>query len=674
MVKLPWRGKVILRGGEMTMHIIKNLFSLMVVCFVVILVTGCSSPKEQTGPGLGEENSGNQAIGYTEELTEENIIAWALGCSAILAVRNGLEPYEFGMFTRSEMNSLRAQTLMADTWNCFDRGELLDIVFSMTDNGHNESFEKTLVLISVMTDKEFKELVAMSEGPDVYMWPMTKALGEKWGDKGIKAWDWFRLMHLIGWGYVAEYFEIEEAYDLMIPVIEHLRDTFVSWEDANDNYMDGFVWWSRTDLSDPEDSNEYYTRMEIYENLKKDPLPLTLFNPTLWPGYVPADLDSATTAGQNDTDNFLYEDNGDGTCTITGSRWQRGDLAIPGEINGLKVETIGASAFEDAKGFSGVLVIPDSVKTIESRAFIYCSGLTGDLKIPDSVVSLGDSVFEYCSGFDGDLILSKNMKDVSKRAFIFCEGLSGKLIIPDGITRIGPSAFSNCENLSGALVFPTTLTTIEATAFNECAGFTGVLEIPEKLTLFSPANVFNGCTGIESVKVAGGNTAFTALDGILYNKNKSKIEYAPPGFLKNNYSIPGGPEEIARGAFRDCIGLTGALTLPDGIVKIDGEAFLNCGGLDEIILPSDLVSIGRDAFKGCAGIEKIVLPQHMDFIGGGAFAGCTNLSEALFLGDALKKYQKSTFNNCAKDFKIVYDPTKSGWTTPEWNGMPCYPK
>jgi len=438
--------------------------------------------------------------------------------------------------------------------------------------------------------------------------------------------------------------------------------------------MDGFAWWSRTDLSDPGDSYEYNLRMEIYEDLKKDPPSVTLFNPILWPGYVPDGPDAATAAGRNDADNFLYEDNGDGTCTITGSRWQRGDLIIPKEINGLKVETIGACAFEDAKGFSGVLVIPDGVKKIESRAFIYCSGLTGDLRIPDSVVSLGDSVFEYCSGFDGDLILSKNMTEVGKRVFLFCGGFSGKLIIPEGIKKIGPSAFSNCEKLSGSLVFPKTLTTIEQTAFSKCAGFTGTLVIPEKLTLFSPANVFNGCTGIESIEVAGGNSAFAAFNGILYNKTMSKIEYAPPGLKKNNYSIPSGPEEIGRGAFRDCTGLTGALTIPGGIVKIDGEAFMNCSGLDEISLPYDLVNIGRDAFKGCAGITKIVIPQYIYAIGAGAFADCTNLSEALFLGDVFDRYQRSTFNNCADDFKVLYDPAKSGWTTPEWNELPCYPR
>jgi len=666
----------------MTMDIKKSLFKLLVICLAVFLIAGCGS-KEEAGSEPEklvavalepEESAEEQAVGYIEELTAEKIEAWAMGCSAILAVRNGLEPYEFGMFTRSEMNAVQAQILMIDSWNCFNRNDLIEIIFSMTDQGHNGSFEKAFALVRLLSDDELEELVEMSEGPDIYMWPMTKELGEKWGDKGIKAWDWFRMMHLVGWGYVSEYFEIEEAYDLMIPIIERIRDTFDSWEDANENYMDGFAWWSCADLSDPDESYEYYIRMDIYENLKNDPPSVNLFNPILWPGYVPSENDSALTAGPSDGDNFIIEDNGDGTCTITGYRRQSGDLIIPKVINGLEVVTIGARAFEDAKGFSGVLVIPDSVKTIESRAFIYCKGLTGNLVIPDSVTSLGSSAFEYCDGFDGDLILSKNIKEVEKRTFIFCSGLSGKLTIPEGIEKIGPSAFSGCEKLSGPLVFPKTLTTIESTAFNNCAGFTGVLEIPEKLTLFSPANVFKGCLGIESIEAASGNSAFAAIDGVLYSKDMSKIEYAPPGLKKNNYTIPRGPIEIARDAFRDCTGLTGVLMMPNGIMKINTEAFINCSGLDAVILPTDLVNLGSDAFRGCSGIKRIVLPAYLSFLGAGAFADCTSLSEALFQGDAPDKFQQKTFSNCAKDFQILYNPKKSGWTTPEWNDLPCYPK
>ena len=49
------------------------------------------------------------------------------------------------------------------------------------------------------------------------------------------------------------------------------------WDEAVENYMDGYAWWSGTDLANP--GSEYQKRLKIYERLKDDP---ALFNPSLW--------------------------------------------------------------------------------------------------------------------------------------------------------------------------------------------------------------------------------------------------------------------------------------------------------------------------------------------------------------------------------------------------------
>ena len=45
---------------------------------------------------------------------------------------------------------------------------------------------------------------------------------------------------------------------------------------------------------------------------------------------------------------FVYQDNGDGTATITDYDGTATDITVPNEINGLKVTTIGRSAFDPA--------------------------------------------------------------------------------------------------------------------------------------------------------------------------------------------------------------------------------------------------------------------------------------------------------------------------------------
>jgi hypothetical protein len=49
------------------------------------------------------------------------------------------------------------------------------------------------------------------------------------------------------------------------------------------------------------------------------------------------------------------------------------------------------------------------------------------------------------------------------------------------------------------------------------------------------------------------------------------------------------------------------------------------------------------------------------------------LKEAKFLGDAPEYFGNGVFENCDDDFKILYYPGKTGWTTPSWRGYPCYP-
>lgn len=605
----------------------RNVLVCVLAILLIIGFAGCGNTSpEKNAAGNSSLSSGDAAGSnggnYDSELTEDRIVAWALGCSAILAIRNNLDPYQFGMFEKNDYNAYDAKSLLADSWGVNSRDDLIATVGAMTDNGHTAEFAEAYSIVSSLSEKELQELVESSDEMSAYMWPLTKQLGDKWGDKQIKAWDWFRMMHIAGWGYIAGYLEKEDAYDLMTPVIERLRNTFSSWEEANDNYMDGFVWWNRTDPSDLSNNYDYQRRVEIYDDLKALPPERTLFDPTLWPGYTPGETNGETSG---DAKMLKYDDNGDGTCTITGFRWEQEDLSIPNEIDGLKVTVIGFGAFRGPNEFTGRLVIPDSVTIIEKEAFNYCDKLTGNLTIPGSVTRIGE------------------------KAFFGCKGFSGTLSLPEGIVEIGKSAFSRCEGLSGNLQIPGSVAKIESGAFSECTGFT-------------------------SIEVSNQNPAYKSSEGVLFDKDGSTLIFAPDGINKNNYRIPDGTETIGQGAFEKCTGLTGTITLPDSVKTIESNAFNGCSGITEINIPNGVTTILNNTFRKCSGIKTIVIPADMTLVGNSAFQDCAGLATAEFRGDAPKTLKNSAFKGCAGDFKIVYDPSKSGWSTPEYNGYPCYPK
>jgi hypothetical protein len=151
----------------------------------------------------------------------------------------------------------------------------------MTDNGHSADFAELAGLVGALSNEEFEYLMILSEGSgEEHMWELTRELALRWGDKHIKAWDWFRMIHLASWGYAIGYLTEAEAHELMTPVIERLRATFSSWDEANRNYLDGYAWWSRTDVSQP--GTEYAHRVAVYNELRTRTGDRNLFDPSVW--------------------------------------------------------------------------------------------------------------------------------------------------------------------------------------------------------------------------------------------------------------------------------------------------------------------------------------------------------------------------------------------------------
>ena len=137
----------------------------------------------------------------------------------------------------------------------------------------------------------------------------------------------------------------------------------------------------------------------------------------------------------------------------------------------------------------GELLIPESVSYNENTytvtavgdmAFQGCFGFTGSLVIPNTIVEIGESAFNHCYGFDGSLIIGKHVTTIGKDAFSVCSGFTGPLIIPASVTEIGYGAFSHCSGFT-SLVIGDNVSIIGAHAFSNCDSFTGSLVIPDSV-------------------------------------------------------------------------------------------------------------------------------------------------------------------------------------------------
>ena len=265
------------------------------------------------------------------------------------------------------------------------------------------------------------------------------------------------------------------------------------------------------------------------------------------------------------------------------------------------VTSIGSSAFSGCSGLTSV-VIPDSVTSIGSSAFSGCSGLTG-ITIPNSVTSIGSEAFSGCSGLTS-VTIPNSVTNIRNYAFAYCSGLTS-VVIPDSVTSIGDYAFRGCSGLTSVTI-GNGVTSIGDYAFKGCSGLTSIT-IPNSVTSID-SSAFSGCSGLKSINVSKNNSAYSSVDGILYDKNKTQIIYVP-------YAIQG------------------SITIPDSVTSIGWYAFNGCTGLTNITIPDSVTSIGMYAFSGCTGLTSVTIPDSVTSIERSAFSGCTGLTSTYYTGD-----------------------------------------
>ncbi len=203
---------------------------------------------------------------------------------------------------------------------------------------------------------------------------------------------------------------------------------------------------------------------------------------------------------------LVYQDNGDGTCTVTGyNRFDETDLAVPKTLGGLTVTSIGPRAFKD-KTQLAVVSLPETVTTVGSYAFNGCSGLTSII-LGGGVKTVGSYAFNLCRRLTS--VNLRNCETVGEFAFYGCTAL--KSVSGAALKTVGRRAFSSCESLT-SLTFPDSLTSIGEYAFADCAALTAV-RFPAALTALGDSS-FAGCLALESVtfptygNLAVGNYAF----------------------------------------------------------------------------------------------------------------------------------------------------------------------
>ena len=201
---------------------------------------------------------------------------------------------------------------------------------------------------------------------------------------------------------------------------------------------------------------------------------------------------------------------------------------------------------------------------------------------------------------------------------------SGELVIPESVYAVGHTFpvdgveyFKTSSGYVVDLKLPNTITFV-----NSVKGGVQVLTLPAAVT--SVSDLYES-TDLQSFVVAEGNAYFSVDEnGILYNKDKTILRYAPYGKRSSftSFTVPSTVITVGANAFKKFDKLQN-VTIPSSVKAINGSAFQECSQLLSVSLSEGLESVGNNAFSNCGNLSNCKFPNSLQTIGESAFTYCS---------------------------------------------------
>ena len=142
------------------------------------------------------------------------------------------------------------------------------------------------------------------------------------------------------------------------------------------------------------------------------------------------------------------------------------------------------------------------------------------------------------------------------------------------VTAVSSSAFWNCSEME-SISFPASV---------------------EKI----PVSAFYRCVNIKSIAVAEGNKTYLAAGNCLIEKESGRLILGCSG---SNLPSGIGITAVGSAAFKST-SLTCAI-IPEGVTRIEDDAFAACSSLAWIVLPATLSVVDRWAFDACTALTAV---------------------------------------------------------------------
>lgn len=317
------------------------------------------------------------------------------------------------------------------------------------------------------------------------------------------------------------------------------------------------------------------------------------------------------------------------------------------------------------------VVIGDGITSVSPGAFM-CFSALNDVSLGETVEFIGDFAFDSCYELRS-VNFPSALKYVGEYGFnnVLLHSDSG-FVFPEGLLYLGEHSFWSAFKESFVSI-PASLTTIEKNAFGNCF--------------------------VDEFRVSDDNPAYTAENGILYDKGMTTLVNYPADKCDTVYEIPEGVKTVLENAVQVTNNLE-IIVIPASVSHIDEAAFYwnyalasvevdennkNYTSVDGVLftkdgktllcypiaaaateytIPDGCERIGSHALGWATNLTALSIPEGLKEIGSLGLYGCTGISR-LDLPGSLTKIEEQAFYCYDALCEIHYAGSHADWESVE---------
>lgn len=158
--------------------------------------------------------------------------------------------------------------------------------------------------------------------------------------------------------------------------------------------------------------------------------------------------------------------------------------------------------------------------------------------------------------------------------------------------------------------------------------------------------VFKGTDALNDIIINPENTHFVTDDDALFSTNRQELIYYYKSDFCDRYEIPASVTSIKGGAFAHKW-MIWDIVLPDNLVTIGDQAFIECNNIINVSIPNTVTAIGNSAFKNCNSLGAITIPNSVETIETYAFMDCSAL-QTITVPNGVKSIEWGAFETCSQ--------------------------